>query len=71
MEKPWLAHYENEVPRTIDYPRIPLHQTLEDTARKYPNQPAVRLILRYLGPIKMGALLSYQQLMDQVDRFAA
>jgi long-chain acyl-CoA synthetase len=71
MEKPWLAHYENEVPRTIDYPRIPLHQTLEESARKYPSQPAVRLILRYLGPIRMGALLSYQQLMDQVDRFAA
>lgn len=71
MEKPWLAHYENEVPHTIDYPRLPLHQTLEDSVRKYPNQPAVRLILRYLGPIKMGALLTYQQLLDQVDRFAA
>ena len=32
MEKPWLAHYEPEVPHTIDYPKMPLHQILEDGA---------------------------------------
>lgn len=71
MEKPWLAHYEKEVPHTIDYPRIPLHQFLEDSARKYPDRPAAKLILRYIGPLALGASLTYRQLMDQVNRFAA
>ena len=71
MEKPWLAHYENEVPHTIDYPKIPLHRTLEDSASRYPNQTAIKLVLRYMGPLTMGATLSYRQLQDQVNRFAA
>ena len=71
MEKPWLAHYEKEVPHTIDYPKIPLHRTLEDSARKYPDQTAIKLVLRYLGPLTIGATLSYRQLLDQVNRFAA
>jgi long-chain acyl-CoA synthetase len=71
MEMPWLAHYEKEVPHTIDYPKIPLHRTLEDSASRYPNQPAIKLVLRYMGPLTMGATLSYRQLQDQVNRFAA
>lgn len=71
MEQPWLAHYENDVLRTIDYPHMPLHQMLEASANKYPDQPALKFILRYLGPITLGATLTYRQLMDQVNRFAA
>jgi long-chain acyl-CoA synthetase len=71
MEKPWLVHYEQEVPHTIDYPKIPLYQTLEDSARKYPGQTAIKLVLRYMGPLTMGATLTYRQLLDQVNRFAA
>lgn len=71
MEKPWLAFYEKDVPYSIDYPKIPLHQTLEDSARRYPDQTALKLVLRYLGPVTLGATLSYRQLLDQVNRFAA
>jgi long-chain acyl-CoA synthetase len=71
MEKPWQAFYEPTVPRTITYPHIPLHQMLEDSARKYPDQLAIKLVLRYLGPLTLGANLTYRQLLDQVDRFAA
>ena len=71
MEKPWLVHYEKEVPHSIDYPKIPLHQTLEDSARKYPDQTAIKLVLRYMGPLTMGATLTYRQLLDQVNRFAS
>lgn len=71
MEKPWLAHYEKEVPHTIAYPQIPLHQLLEDSARKYPDQVAAQLVLRYLGPLTLGGKLTYRQLLDQVNRFAA
>ena len=71
MEAPWLAYYEPEVPRTIDYPKIPVHQMLEDSARKYPDHTAARLILRYMGPLRLGGAMTYQQLMDNVNRFAA
>jgi long-chain acyl-CoA synthetase len=71
MEKPWLAHYDDDVPPRLDYPKIPLHQTLEDSARKYPDQNALNLVLRHLGPLSIGARLSYRQLMDQVNRFAS
>ncbi len=71
MEKPWLAHYEKEVPHHLEYPRIPLYQLLDASASKYPDQVALNLILRYLGPIKLGATLTYRQLLDQVNRFAA
>lgn len=71
MEKPWLAFYEQDVPRTIDYPTIPLHQMLEDTAQKFPDQPALKLILRYVGPLTLGGMLTYRHLNDQANRFAA
>jgi len=71
MEAPWLAYYEPEVPRTIDYPKMPLHQMLEDSARKYPDHTAARLILRYMGPLRLGGTMTYRQLMDNVNRFAA
>jgi long-chain acyl-CoA synthetase len=71
MEKPWLAHYDNDVPASMDYPSITLPQALEDSTRKYPDQTALNLVLRYLGPMSIGARLSYRQLMDQVNRFAS
>ncbi len=71
MDRPWLALYEKDVPYSIDYPKIPLHQILEDSARRYPKQTALKLVLRYLGPVTLGATLSYRRLLDQVNRFAA
>ena len=72
MDKPWLAHYEKGVPATLPYPRIPLFQTLTDSARRYPDQPAVSMILRYLpGGLKIAAHLTYRQLEALTDRFAA
>lgn len=71
MEKPWQAFYEPEVPRTVEYPHMPLHQMLEDSANRYAGQAAIKLVLRYLGPVTLGATLTYDQLLDQVNRFAA
>ena len=54
MEKPWLAHYEKDVPHTIDYPKIPLHRTLEDSARQVsrPDRDQARPALH--GPTHDG-----------------
>ncbi len=71
MEKPWLAHYENSVPETLDYPAIPLHQMLEDSAKQYPNLSAIKMVLRYLPlGLTIGAELSYTDVMDKVNRLA-
>jgi long-chain acyl-CoA synthetase len=71
MDKPWLAHYEAAVPSTIDYAQISLGDTLDDTVLKYPDNPATKLILRYMGPASVGGTLTYRQLAQEVDRFAA
>ncbi len=62
MEKPWLKNYEPQVPPTIEYPDRPLHTNLEETARKYPDATAT---------ILMNAKMTYGQLNERVDRFAA
>jgi len=62
MEKVWLKHYEPEVPPTIEYPEKPLHWALEEAARKYPDNTAT---------IFMGAKLTYRELNELADKFAA
>ncbi len=71
MEKPWLAHYETCVPHSLDYPKISLQQTLFDSARRFGSRPALHLILRYVGPFSIGVRMTYRELANQVNRFAA
>jgi long-chain acyl-CoA synthetase len=60
--RPWHQHYDRGVPHTIDYPLIPVHQFLNDTAAKYPDNTAL---------IFFDGKLTYRQLNALVDRFAA
>ena len=62
MEKPWLKNYEPGVPHTLEYPDRPLHANLEETARRYPDATAT---------IFLEARMTYRQLNELVDRFAA
>ena len=62
MDKPWLKHYEPQVPGHIDYPQRPLHTNMEEAARRFPQSPAT---------IFMGGKLSYAQIDALADRFAA
>lgn len=41
MEKPWLAHYDEIVPSTVDYIEAPLFQFLDKAAETNPNERAV------------------------------
>ncbi|MDP2937301.1 MAG: long-chain fatty acid--CoA ligase [Dehalococcoidia bacterium] len=59
---PWLKHYEKGVPHSIPYPSIPLHRTLEDTATRFPDNPAMVFFERKI---------SYRELNALADRFAA
>ncbi len=71
MDKPWYAHYEAPVPRTLAYQPVTLNRMLEDTVQRFPDHNALHLILRYAGPTAIGGRLTYRQLQDEVDRFAA
>ncbi|MBS1250606.1 MAG: Long-chain-fatty-acid--CoA ligase [Chloroflexi bacterium] len=60
--KPWLDRYDEGVPQSIDYPEVPLFHFLEESARKYPDQPCT---------IFKGAKISYSEMDALTNRLAA
>jgi long-chain acyl-CoA synthetase len=70
MEKTWLRHYDPWVPHEIEEPASVLGETLAETAAKYPDHPATIFGAR-LGSRLLDAQLTYRQLDDLVNRFAA
>jgi long-chain acyl-CoA synthetase len=68
--KPWLKFYDEGVPPSIDYPPVPLDQLLADSAAKHPEHPAIIFGAR-VGTRVIDKALSYRQLDDAVNRFAA
>lgn len=65
MEKPWLKFYDEGVPHTLEYPEVPLHWFLEESARKYPESIAT------IMPGKFGdTKLTYRELDELANRLA-
>ncbi len=60
--RPWLAHYDKGVPQTIKYPPVPIFHFLEESARKYPDQPCT---------IFKGAAISFKEMDAITDQLAA
>ncbi len=60
-DRTWLNHYEEGVPHTVDVPRIPAHQLLRSSVRRFPNNPAIFF---------EGARLSYRKVNHEANRFA-
>jgi long-chain acyl-CoA synthetase len=71
MNRPWLSHYETGVPTGLDYPSVPLTHLLEESVRRYPNRPAIKLVLRHSGGMLARGGLTYRELQGEVNRFAA
>jgi long-chain acyl-CoA synthetase len=61
-DRPWLEHYDQGVPKHIDYPEVPLFYFLEDNVQKYPDTPCT---------IFKGAKISYREMNEITDRLAA
>jgi long-chain acyl-CoA synthetase len=60
---PWLEHYDADVPATLEpYPERSLLDYLSDTARQWPDRPAL---------LFKGATVTYAQLERLSDSFAA
>ena len=62
VERPWFKFYDPGVPRSPAIPDMPMQAFLDDTARNYPDVPAT---------IFFGATLTYRQISELADRFAA
>jgi long-chain acyl-CoA synthetase len=60
--RPWLERYDEGVPKTIDYPEVPLFHFLEESAKNYPDKPCT---------IFKGAKITYREMSEITDRFAA
>jgi len=59
--RPWLQHYDPQVPPHLTYPSVPLYSLLDETAAKAPASPCTNLF---------GRRLTYQQVRERSDRFA-
>jgi long-chain acyl-CoA synthetase len=68
--KPWLQFYDEGVPPSIDYPQVPLDRLLAESAAKHPDHRAI-IFGAAVGSRVMDKALSYRQLDDAVNRFAA
>jgi long-chain acyl-CoA synthetase len=60
--KPWLRHYPEDISPTLTYPDAPLSHLLERSSEKYERATAL---------VFFGQKISYGQLREMVDRFAA
>jgi long-chain acyl-CoA synthetase len=60
--RPWFKHYDPQVPLHLTYPHIPLYCLLDETAAKHPASPCTNFF---------GRRLTYQQIKELSDRFAA
>jgi long-chain acyl-CoA synthetase len=59
--KPWVQYYEPGVPEHLTYPDLTLGGVLEETARKFPDHPALAFF---------GKKITYAELDGMVNRFA-
>lgn len=60
--KPWLEHYDQGVPDSVSVPDHALHTFLAESARKFPEHPAI---------IMKGRSISYRELNELTDAVAA
>lgn len=57
----WLTSYPDEVPHTIEYPKVPLYQLLIDATNSYPENDAIHFL---------GKKIKYKELMKSTYQFA-
>ena len=62
LERPWLGSWPEGVPKSIDYPEIPVHELLRRAAKEFGGRPAITFY---------GKSTSYRDLDAAADRFAA
>ncbi|GAB5492147.1 MAG: long-chain fatty acid--CoA ligase [Phototrophicaceae bacterium] len=69
-DKPWVNTYDEGIPASIDYPKVPLHQFLVDTANKYPNKSALVTSAKLPVVGRMSSHMTYNELNLASDALA-
>jgi len=59
--RPWQRHYDYDVPTTIRYPRVPVHNFLEIPVNAFPDKPATNFF---------GTEISFYDLRQQILKMA-
>ncbi|MEM0092069.1 MAG: long-chain fatty acid--CoA ligase [Saccharolobus sp.] len=64
MEKnrPWFKFWPPNLPKTLDYPEVPLFNIVETSAQRYPNKPAI---------IYYGTRITYRDLWENILLFSS
>src|SRR3989475_8910289 len=62
LERPWIGSWPEGVPKSIDYPEIPVHELLRRAGREFGDRPPITFY---------GKSTSFRDLDAAVDRFAA
>lgn len=60
-EKEWVNRYDKEIPGSIDYPELALHELIEQVAKRSPNHVALEFL---------GKSLTYREFNQSVRLFA-
>ena len=61
IQTPWLKNYEDGVPPSLEYPKVPLTRFLQDSAEAFPQNPAM---------IFAGRKFTYRELAEKVNSLA-
>jgi long-chain acyl-CoA synthetase len=54
--KPWFRLWPTDVPKNLEYPKVPLHAILEKTAKKHPEKAAIAYFEREINYVKLDSL---------------
>src|SRR3990170_7151545 len=54
--KPWFSSWSPDVPKSIEYPQIPLHAILTNTAKKHPEKAALAFFEREISYLELDSL---------------
>ena len=70
-ERPWIERYDEGMPTSLDFPDVPLHHFLKETAKRLPKSPA--LITTASVPIfgRLSSRMTYEELDRYSDAMAA
>ncbi len=59
--KPWLDLYPSEIPKTVEYEKIPLQEFLTRAGREYPSKTAIHFL---------GKNITYKEFHESALKFA-
>jgi long-chain acyl-CoA synthetase len=54
--KPWFRLWPNDVPQNLEYPKVPLHEILEKTAKEHPEKAAIAYFEREITYAELDSL---------------